>query len=311
MTVTRVTDKLQLKIDRTDHRHQWSWRSCFAAFKHNKKSKKHNRTQSANLQQNGHTQTKQLPTVNENSSLQCISSNISLTDESIDQFTAPSSCIVKVDSNEKQSVDEDSIQQIDINLPLMNQNSLSSIRPVQLDAIVEDSNEENSDGYEEIISAKQLCCDRDIITDANMLYSRLFDLSQMNHVKTQFRENGNLLGEFSQQLEKLKVKTNDIVRTSAQMPRDAELLEARYSSLVATIESLSILLRIAQIPACRALVNRLFFSIEQRTEQLNKLVELTFMSLYNIKQRSDSCDDDLSSFRSALSSYEHLLTTFS
>lgn len=80
---------------------------------------------------------------------------------------------------------------------------------------------------------------------------------------------------------------------------------------MATIESLSILLRIAQIPACRALVNRLFFSIEQRTEQLNKLVELTFMSLCNMKQRTGSYDDDLSSFRSALSSYEHLLTTFS
>jgi len=49
----------------------------------------------------------------------------------------------------------------------------------------------------------------------------------MNHVVTQFNENGNLLNDFIQQIEKLKIKTNDIIRTSAQMPRDAELLEAR------------------------------------------------------------------------------------
>jgi hypothetical protein len=49
----------------------------------------------------------------------------------------------------------------------------------------------------------------------------------MNHVVTQFNENGNLLNDFIRQIEKLKIKTNDIIRTSAQMPRDAELLEAR------------------------------------------------------------------------------------
>ena len=49
----------------------------------------------------------------------------------------------------------------------------------------------------------------------------------MNHVVTQFNENGNLLGEFIRQIEKLKIKTDDIIRASAHMPRDAELLEAR------------------------------------------------------------------------------------
>jgi hypothetical protein len=74
----------------------------------------------------------------------------------------------------------------------------------------------------------RLCCDRDIIDDSNDLHSRLFDLSKMNHVVTQFNENGNLLGEFTRQIDKLKIKTDSIIQASAQMPRDAELLEARY-----------------------------------------------------------------------------------
>lgn len=73
----------------------------------------------------------------------------------------------------------------------------------------------------------RLCCDRDIIDDSNDFHSRLYDLSKMNHVITQFNENGNLLGEFVRQIDKLKSKTNDIIRVSAQMPRDPELLEAR------------------------------------------------------------------------------------
>jgi 23S rRNA maturation-related 3'-5' exoribonuclease YhaM len=76
----------------------------------------------------------------------------------------------------------------------------------------------------------RLCCDREIIDDSNELHSRLSDLSKMNHVVTQFNENGNLLGEFIRQIDKLKIKTDDIIRVSAQMPRDAELLEARYES---------------------------------------------------------------------------------
>ena len=73
----------------------------------------------------------------------------------------------------------------------------------------------------------RLCCDREIIDDSNDLHSRLFDLSKMNHVVTQFSDNGNFLNEFRRQIDRLKVKTDDIVRASAQMPRDAELLEAR------------------------------------------------------------------------------------
>ena len=49
----------------------------------------------------------------------------------------------------------------------------------------------------------------------------------MNHVVTQFNDNGNFLNEFRRQIDRLKIKTDDIVRTTAQMPRDAELLEAR------------------------------------------------------------------------------------
>ncbi|UJR13566.1 hypothetical protein I4U23_000579 [Adineta vaga] len=310
-------------------RHRWSWRSCFAAFKHTKKSKKQNHHQpSTNLTKsipNGTVHTKHSEPVHEKSTIPTLSilnKNVSYslleTNASDDQYTSSSSCIIKVDSsnyeNENQLIHEDSIQQIaleDLDSSFVHENSLLSIRATQLDSIVEDSNEENADDHDEIIPPMKLCCDREIVDDANNLHSRLFDLSQMNHVKTQFYENGNLLGEFSRQLEKLKLKTNDIIRASAQMPRDAELLEARYSSLSATLESLSILLKIAQIPACRALLNRLFFSIEQRTEQLNKLVQLTTMSLHNIQQRFESYDDDFLSFRSALSSYEQLFTTSS
>lgn len=73
----------------------------------------------------------------------------------------------------------------------------------------------------------RFCCDRDIIHDAHDLHSRLFDLSQMNHVISQFNEFGHLLTDFTRQIDKLKVKSDDILRASAQMPRDAELLEAR------------------------------------------------------------------------------------
>jgi hypothetical protein len=82
-----------------------------------------------------------------------------------------------------------------------------------------------------------------------------------------------------------------------------------YSTLLASIESLSLLLKIGQIPACRSLINRLIFSIEQRSEQLNRLVQLASTTWNNISQRRDFTDDDLLSFRSALSSYEHLFIT--
>lgn len=52
------------------------------------------------------------------------------------------------------------------------------------------------------------------------------------------------------------------------------------------------------------------YSIEERMEQLNKLLQLS--SSINLRQRrQDLNDDDFLSFRSALSSYEHLLTIVS
>ena len=81
----------------------------------------------------------------------------------------------------------------------------------------------------------------------------------------------------------------------------------RYSTLLATIESLSLLLKVAQISSSRSLLSRLICSIEERMEQLNKLVQLS--SSTNLRQqRPELNDDDFLSFRSALSSYEHLLT---
>ena len=83
---------------------------------------------------------------------------------------------------------------------------------------------------------------------------------------------------------------------------------SRYSTLLSTIESLSLLLKIGQIPASRSLINRLVFSIEQRMEQLNQLVQLSSALAMRSSQRRDPNDDDFLSFRSALSSYEHLFT---
>lgn len=81
--------------------------------------------------------------------------------------------------------------------------------------------------FVDFLWGNRLCSDRQIIDDSNDLHSRLFDLSRMNHVVTQFHENGNLLGEFTRQIDKFKIKIDDIIRVSSQMPRDAELLEAR------------------------------------------------------------------------------------
>lgn len=65
-----------------------------------------------------------------------------------DQTGTPSSCIIKIDvpllDNEQNLLDGDSIEQI-------NPNASQFIRSTQLDAIVEDSNEENSDDPEETI----------------------------------------------------------------------------------------------------------------------------------------------------------------
>jgi len=71
------------------------------------------------------------------------------------EYFIPSSCIIKIepssDENENNLIDGDSIEQIpvdDSNSSIINQNS---IRTTQLDAIVEDSNEESSDDLDETI----------------------------------------------------------------------------------------------------------------------------------------------------------------
>jgi hypothetical protein len=71
------------------------------------------------------------------------------------EYFIPSSCIIKIeppsDENENNLIDGDSIEQIpvdDNNSSIINQNS---IRTTQLDAIVEDSNEESSDDLDETI----------------------------------------------------------------------------------------------------------------------------------------------------------------
>ncbi|CAF0903129.1 unnamed protein product [Rotaria sordida] len=314
-------------------RHRWSWRSCFAVVKHNKKTKKQINHQSIlqRINSNGNTHNKHIEKINENSNIvnksieaenpidnkdeSCLISEAPMSNE-YDKYIIDSSCIIKIDplfnDNENNLIDGDTIQKINndhFNSTINNLNVSSTIKSTQLDSIIEHYYEDNYDHFDQPTNLVRLCCDREIVDDSNNLYSRLFDLSQMKHVITQFNENGNLLNEFTCQIDKLKIKANNIFRTSAVMPRDAELLEARYSTLLSTIEILSLLLKIGQIPACRSLINRLIFSIEQRMEQLNKLVQLTLISTENNQQRRDINDEDFLSFRSALSSYEHLFTT--
>jgi hypothetical protein len=49
----------------------------------------------------------------------------------------------------------------------------------------------------------------------------------MKHIIIQFNDNGHLLGEFIHHIGKLKLKIDDIKRDSMEIPRNAELLEAR------------------------------------------------------------------------------------
>lgn len=75
-----------------------------------------------------------------------------------DQFL-PSSCIIEieapsVDNNDEYLLDGDSLEQIhpdDLDATVINGTLASTIRSTQLDAIVEDSNEENSDDLDETI----------------------------------------------------------------------------------------------------------------------------------------------------------------
>lgn len=72
------------------------------------------------------------------------------------------------------------------------------------------------------------------------------------------------------------------------------------------MESLLLLLKFIQVPSYDTLIHRLIYSIENRIEQLNKIVNVS--SSINLRQqRQDLNDDDFLSFRSALSSYEQLL----
>lgn len=73
----------------------------------------------------------------------------------------------------------------------------------------------------------RLCCDRDIITDCHDLYSRLLELSKMNHIVIQLNDYGYLYGEFTRHINRLNLKIVALEQTSSEVPRDAELLEAR------------------------------------------------------------------------------------
>lgn len=73
-----------------------------------------------------------------------------------EKYIIPSLCIIKIeplsDDNEHCLFNGDSIQQIsvdDMDSSVMNKTSSSTIRSTQLDAIVEDSNEDNLDDLEE------------------------------------------------------------------------------------------------------------------------------------------------------------------
>ncbi|CAM2703869.1 unnamed protein product [Rotaria socialis] len=270
--------------------HCWSWRSCFTTVKHNKRTIKKRQS----------LESYSSPAKNSisNEHEHYVKSNInniktgSLSNDDRHHFTE--------NHNVQQTID-------DINTKTINQKSLPTIRTTHLDVIAEDSNEENSDEYDETTQSSRLYYDSELINDANGLYLRLFDLSKTGHITIQFDDNRYLLQEFIRQIDKLKISIDDTKRASIELPRYAELVEARYSTLLATIESLSLLLKIGQISSYYSFVNHLMFSIEQRIEQLKKCVKLS--SSNNLRQqRQDLNDDDFLSYRSALSSYEHLLT---
>ncbi|CAF3505384.1 unnamed protein product [Rotaria socialis] len=270
--------------------HCWSWRSCFTTVKHNKRTIKKRQS----------LESYSSPAKNSisNEHEHYVKSNInniktgSLSNDERYHFTE--------NHNVQQTID-------DINTKTINQKSLPTVRTTHLDVIAEDSNEENSDEYDETTQSSRLYYDSELINDANDLYLRLFDLSKTGHITIQFDDNRYLLQEFIRQIDKLKISIDDTKRASIELPRYAELVEARYSTVLATIESLSLLLKIGQISSYYSFVNHLIFSIEQRIEQLKKYVKLS--SSNNLRQqRQDLNDDDFLSYRSALSSYEHLLT---
>lgn len=77
-------------------------------------------------------------------------------DNQLNEYPNSSSCIIKIetpsDENESHLIDGDSIEQVlfdQMNSSIINQQLTSMLRSTQLDAIVEDSNEESSDECEE------------------------------------------------------------------------------------------------------------------------------------------------------------------
>ncbi|CAF3236362.1 unnamed protein product [Rotaria socialis] len=298
--------------------HCWSWRSCFTTVKHNKRTiKKRQSLESYHekLSLNDHINNKISHCVDENSNFLYDSSSPAKNSISNEHEHYVKSNINNIKTGSLSNDDRHhftenhNVQQTidDINTKTINQKSLPTIRTTHLDVIAEDSNEENSDEYDETTQSSRLYYDSELINDANGLYLRLFDLSKTGHITIQFDDNRYLLQEFIRQIDKLKISIDDTKRASIELPRYAELVEARYSTLLATIESLSLLLKIGQISSYYSFVNHLMFSIEQRIEQLKKCVKLS--SSNNLRQqRQDLNDDDFLSYRSALSSYEHLLT---
>ena len=71
-------------------------------------------------------------------------------DNQLNEYPNSSSCIIKIEgpSDENHLIDGDSIEQVMFD-QMNNQQLTSMLRSTQLDAIVEDSNEESSDEYEE------------------------------------------------------------------------------------------------------------------------------------------------------------------
>lgn len=73
----------------------------------------------------------------------------------------------------------------------------------------------------------RLCCDNKLINDLNDFYAHLFELSTTNHIIIQFHNKADLYDDFIRQVAKLKIKIDDIKRTSTELSHHAELLEAR------------------------------------------------------------------------------------
>ena len=180
------------------------------------------------LQKNDQTSSKRLQMVDENSNI--------LNEYDFSHPLIPNEYTIK-NENDKQIVN-------DVNANIINQKLSLTVRSKPLDAIVEDVNEDNSDEFSDTDQTNRyresfifkiffsilfirLCSDRELIENSNDLHTRLLNLSKMNHVIVQLNDHGYLLGEFTRHIGKLKLKIDDIKRASTDIPRDAELLEAR------------------------------------------------------------------------------------